>query len=67
MNEELFVPTFTCPIAKMLYGFLADKRSRGFSYRREVFHLQQLDRFLIDAGLTTDELPKNLNIYILCQ
>lgn len=60
MNDELFVPTFASPIATMLDGFLSDKRSRGYTYRREVYHLQQLDRFLFNQGLTTDELPERL-------
>jgi len=60
MSEKIFVPSFASPIAEMLHGFLSDKRSRGYSYRREVYHLQQLDRFLISAGLTTDELPEKL-------
>lgn len=60
MNDELFVPIFASPIATMLDGFLSDKRSRGYTYRREVYHLQQLDRFLLNQGLTTDELPERL-------
>ena len=60
MNEELFVPAFSSPIAKMLSDFLSDKRSRGYTYRREVYHLQQLDRFLVSKGLTRNELPETL-------
>lgn len=60
MNEDLFVPTFTSPIATMLERFISDKRSRGYTYKREVYHLQQLDRFLLSAGLTTDDLPEEL-------
>ena len=60
MNDELFTPNFSSSLAHPLEHFLRDKRSRGCTYSREVFHLQQLDRFLVEAGLEEVELPRQL-------
>jgi integrase len=60
MAEPLFSPTFRSALAPLLDKFLQDKRRRGFSYRREAFHLLQLDRFLVEAGLAEVELPQTL-------
>ncbi len=60
MNEQPLSPTFQCVLAPQLEEFLRDKRSRGFSYRREAYHLLQLDRFLVEAGLAEVGLPQPL-------
>ena len=60
MDEPLFSPTFRSALAPLLKDFLQDKRSRGFSYRREALHLLQLDRFLVEAGLAEVALPEPL-------
>lgn len=60
MTDELFTPVFSSSLARPLQDFLKDKRSRGCSYRREAFHLLQLDRFLVEAGLEELELPREL-------
>jgi integrase/recombinase XerD len=60
MDEPLFSPIFRSVLAPLLDEFLGDKRSRGFSYRREASHLLQLDRFLVNAGLAEVALPKLL-------
>jgi len=57
MNEQLLSPTFHSALAPLLEDFLRDKRSRGFSYSREAYHLLQLDRFLVEAGLAEVALP----------
>lgn len=67
MNEELFSPAFRSPLASLLQDFLRDKRSRGYAYSREVYHLLQLDRFLFEAGLAAVELPKPLTEQWLAQ
>ncbi len=67
MNEQLFSPTFRSVLAPLLEDFLKDKRSRGFSYRREAYHLLQLDRFLVEAGLAEVELPRVLTEQWLAQ
>jgi integrase len=67
MDEPLFSPTFRSTLAPLLQDFLRDKRARGFSYRREAFHLLQLDRFLVDAGLAEVELPRPLTEQWLSQ
>ena len=67
MDEQLFSPTFRSVLAPQLEDFLRDKRSRGFSYRREVFHLLQLDRFLVEARLAEVELPRLLTEQWLSQ
>jgi len=60
MNEQPFYPVFHSALGPLLDAFLHDKRSRGFSYRREAYHLQQLDRFLVEAKLPKPELPTTL-------
>jgi integrase len=51
---------FGSKLAPLLRAFLLDKNARGFSYKREVFHLQQLDRFLVRARLKEAALPRRL-------
>ena len=60
MNEGLLSPRFGSALASMLEQFLQDKRARGCAYGREAYHLQQLDRFLTEAGLAEAELPRSL-------
>ena len=67
MNEQLFSPTFCSILAPLLEDFLRDKRARGFSYRREAYHLLQLDRFLVEAGLAEVGLPRPLTEQWLSQ
>jgi integrase len=51
---------FRSKLASLLRAFVLDKNARGFSYRREVFHLRQLDGFLVRARLKKTALPQNL-------
>jgi integrase/recombinase XerD len=60
MAEQPFSPTFRSALAPLLHDFLRDKRSRGFGYHREAYHLLQLDRFLAEAGLAEVGLPQPL-------
>jgi len=60
MDEQLLSPTLRSVLAPLLQEFLQDKRNRGFSYGREAYHLLQLDRFLVEAGLAEVALPRAL-------
>ena len=60
MDEQCFLPSFRSALAPLLQDFLLDKRSRGFGYSREAYHLLQLDRFLVDTGLSEVALPAPL-------
>ncbi|MFQ5550360.1 MAG: tyrosine-type recombinase/integrase [Gemmatimonadales bacterium] len=54
------LPIFTSILGPLFQDFLLDKRSRGFRYTREAYHLLQLDRFLETAGLNQVALPAPL-------
>lgn len=51
---------FHSVLAPLLDAFLQDKRTRGYRYVREEYHLRQLDRFLITAGHNKQTLPRKL-------
>ncbi len=60
MNEQLLSPSFHSVPAPRLEQFPQDKRSRGFSYGREAYHLLQPDRFLVETGSAEVGLPQPL-------
>ncbi len=53
-------PDFRSKLAPLLRAFLLDKIARGYSYRRERFHLQQLDRFLVRIRWRDPTLPQRV-------
>ena len=62
MESEKQSPSsmFRSKLAPLLRAFLVDKRARGFRYTREMFHLRQLDRFLLRAGIKKVALSQSV-------
>jgi integrase/recombinase XerD len=59
-HEPSVTPAFKSPFARLLDGFLAEKRACGYRYNRESRTLQDIDQFLLHEATMSCELPREL-------